>query len=895
MNGIKKEVVCSEDRILLDVIRKDLGLTGIKRGCDNEGYCGACSIILDGEVVRSCLIPMRNVPDDTKIITIEGIGTLNNPHPIQKAFAYEGAIQCGFCTPGMIIVAKALLDKNPNPTEEEIRHAFKANLCRCTGYSSIIRAVHLAGKLLTGEVKEEEIRIDTSKGTFGKRVPRPNSLEKSTGATQFGDDIPMPPGTLHLKIVRSPHHHAIIKSIDSFDAEQMPGVVGVLTSKDIPGTNRLKSAQTEHYKASVPSESILCDNKANEWGSAIAIVAAETVEQASDAAGKVKIEYEVLPRYRTPIESLGKGAIPIIPEYDSNHTFTGYLKKGIRAQEEAEKAMEDSDVVVNHSFVTSRQPHLFNEPDNALAFIDENGRITVMSKTTSVHGPIRELSNAIGVSPDKLRFIENPSGGLFGYKGSITCEGFVVLAAMKFRRPCKIVYTMAESILTTGKRSRIWINAKIGAARDGHIKCLIYDFDQDCGAYDSHGSILVNKCHNYIGGPHNIPKVYGEGRVVLTNNNRGTTCCRGLGATQSQLVSEVLIDMLAEKLGVDPLEFRYRNAWREGDVSNWGARLDCYPYPAMLERLRPIYQAAKEKARIESNNEKKRGVGIGAAFFGCGIDDIPDRSVAWVELNPDNGVTVYATWADSGQGGDIGILTIASKAMGGLPPEKIRMVTNDSSMTPNSGPSVASRQTSITGNAIRLACESLVRTMKDNNCKSYNDMIAKGVPLRYEGTHVCKNIVPCDENCQGNPVENWSYNLQMAEVEVEITTGRVNVLKMTTVLDAGVIHNPIAVEGQCEGGSNMGVGFGLWEDFEPGKTNTLTKGGIPNFINSPPIECLYNETFRANGTFGGTGCGEVVMMGAAPSIVNAIYDACGARISEFPAKPEKVLAALKKT
>ncbi len=878
INGARKEIICDENRRLLDVIRYDLGLTGTKRGCDNDGHCGACSIIMDGKVVRSCLIPMSGVPDDARIETVEGIGTLDNPHPVQKAFAYEGAIQCGFCTPGMIVVAKALLDVNPKPTEEEIRNAFQNNLCRCTGYNSIIRAVQLAAKLITGEISEDEVRVDTSKGTFGKRASRPNSLAKATGATQFGDDIPVPPNTLHIKVVRGPHHHALIKSINTSDAEKMPGVVGVLTAKDVPGTN-----------------TILCNKKVVEWGSPIAIVAAETVEQAAAAVDKVKVEYEVLPRYRTAKEATAKGAIPIGPESKSNLIYTGHLRKGIKNKEEAEEVMKDSDVVVSQSFITSTQPHLTIEPDNAIAFVDDQGGITVMSKVNNIHGQPGRLAAALGIPPNKVHQIDAASGGGFGYKNGVTCEGFVALAALKFHRPCTIVYTMAETIMTTGKRSKVWIDAKLGASKDGHLKCLIYDFDEECGGSARSAPILVNKCHVYIGGPHQIPQAYGEGRTVWTNDNQSPCCIRGLGTTQIHLVSEVLMDMMAEKAGIDPLEFRYQSAWREGDVGNWGAKLDCYPYPAMLERMRPLYHTAKERARKESSAKIKRGVGIGAGFFGCGIDDIPDTSTAWVELNSDNGVTVYATWVDQGQGGDIGIQTIASKAMGGLRPEKIRMVISDSSLTPNSGLSSASRQTVVTGNAIRIACESLLKAMEDNNCKDYNDMVAKGVPLRYEGKHVCKNIIPCDENGQGIPVENWSYNLQMAEVEVEVATGEVKVLKMTTILDAGVIHNPIAVEGQAEGGANMGVGFGLWEDFEPGETNTLVKGGIPNFTNSPPVECLYNETFRTNGTFGGVGCAEVVMMGAAPAIVNAIYNACGARITEFPARPERILAALKKT
>ncbi len=893
VNGARKEILCSENTRLLDVIRNDLHLIGTKRGCDNEDQCGACSVILDGKVVRSCSVPMRKVPDDTRLITIEGIGTLDNPHPIQKAFAYEGAIQCGFCTPGMIVVAKALLDKNTNPTEQEIRHAFEANLCRCTGYSSIIRAVQLGGKLLSGEVKEEDIKVDTSKGIFGQRVPRPNSLAKATGAIKYGDDIQLPADTLHLKIVRCPHHHAIIKSIDISDAEKMPGIVGVLTAKDIPGQNRLAGNQSVHYKNVIANEPVLHDKNVGRWGCPIAIVVGETVEQAAAAVDGVKIEYEVLPTYQTPKESLAKGAIPIVPEYAGNHTFTGYLKKGIQDKDEVEKALEDSDIVVNQSFSTSRQSHLVIESDNAIAFIDDNDRITVMSKSVAIHHHIPILASVLGVKPEKVRWIENPSGGSFGYKTTITCESYVALAAMKYRRPCKIVYSMAETILTVGKRSRVFVNAKMGASRDGRIKSLLYDLDLDCGSTDGYGSILVYKCHHYIGGPHNIPKAYGEGRVVLTNNNTASACCRGLGATQIQLVSEVLIDMVAAKLGMDPLEFRYANAWRDGDIGNWGNRPDCYPYPAMLEKLRPLYQAAKETARKLSNNKKKRGVGIAGALFGCGIDDIPDTSIVWAELNPDNGVTIYASWADEGQGGDISILAIVSKAMKGLHPEKIRMVTRDTSMTPDSGPSLASRQTTVTGNAVRLACEALLKAMKDNNCQNYSDMIAKGIPLRYEGKHVC-NHVYCDENSQGKPVENWQYNLQMAEVEVEVATGKVNVVKMTSVVDVGVIHSPLAVEGQCEGGANMGVGFGLWEDFRSGETNSLIKAGIPNFINSPPVECHYIETFRHGGTYGAAGGGEAVSMGAAPAVMNAIYDACGARICEFPAKPERVLEALKK-
>ena len=376
--------------------------------------------------MRSCVIPMDRVPDEVQIVTIEGIGNLNNPHPIQKAFAYEGAIQCGFCTPGMVVTAKGeSLDQRPNPSEEEIRHALKGNLCRCTGYSSIIRAVQIAGKLLSNEIKEDDIRVDTSTGTFGKRAPRPNSLAKATGTVRFGDDIPMPPNTLHLKVVRSPHHHAIIKSIDTSDAEKVPGVIGVLTAKDIPGSNRIRYRPLGYNSKLVSTEPILCETKVTHWGCPVAIVAAETVELAALAVDKVKVEYEVLPRYETPKESMSEGAVRILLEYETNHMFTSFLRKG-GDKESAEKALEDSDALVAGTFVSPRIAHLTIEPDNAMAFIDENDRITIMSKTVAVHHHLMQLSMAIGIAPDRLRWIENPAG-----KASTTKRSLLVKVMLR--------------------------------------------------------------------------------------------------------------------------------------------------------------------------------------------------------------------------------------------------------------------------------------------------------------------------------------------------------------------------------------------------------------------------------------------------------------------------------
>ncbi|MDA8123910.1 MAG: molybdopterin-dependent oxidoreductase, partial [Deltaproteobacteria bacterium] len=852
--------------------------------------CGACSVIMNGKAVRSCLVTLKALPDDAQVTTVEGIGTLENPHAIQKAFAYAGAIQCGFCTPGMIVAAKALLDEDPAPSEAAIRESFRHNLCRCTGYNAIIRAVQLAGKLISGEVKEDDIRVDTSQGTFGKRAPRPHSLAKATGATQFGNDIPLPSDTLHLKILRSPHPHALIRGIDTGRAEKMPGVVGIITAENIPGSNTLNYYLPPYVTGIVPTEPVLCTTKANYIGAPVAIVAAETVAEAEAALAMVEVEYEVLPAYMTPRESLHPDAVPIRPEYEVNHTFTSYLKKN-GGEAEAAKALADADVVVSTEFVTSHQPHLIVEPDSSIALM-EGDTLTILSRSVSLYPHIDMVAKALGMGPDKIRWIAAACGGSFDYKAFVTCEIFVAAAALKFGRPCKLAYTMAETILATTKRARFYVNARLGADSDGRLKAMLYDFQLDCGAYEGTGGLLLSKTHKTIGGPYRIPNIYGAGSMVLTNHNP-YGAVRGPGGAEMTLVSEVLIDMLAEKLQTDPLEFRFRNAWRAGDKANWGLELDCYPYPAMLETLRPLYQKALAKAKEATTAERRRGVGIGCGFWGCVLDG-NDRALAAVELNPDDGVTVYATWVDSGQGADSGVVTIASRALGGMPPEKIRFVVNDSRLVPNSGPSVGSRQTATSGNAIRLACERLKKAMEDNQCSTYRDMIVKGLPVRYEGLYTWKGATPTDINSQGEPWPSVSYMLTMAEVEVTVATGEVKVVKMTSVLDPGVIHNPLAVEGQCEGGMNMGTGYALWEDFAPGKTATLTQGGIPNFLNSPQTECHYQETYRASGPFGGIGLGEVVMFGAPPAILNAIHHACGVRIFEVPARPERILAALRK-
>ena len=886
VNGIARRVVAAPDRSLLDIIRNDFGLKGTKKAC-NQGYCGACSVIIDGELVRSCRMPLEKIGPSARITTVEGIGTPVNPHPIQKALAYAGAIQCGFCTPGMVVAAKALLDKNDNPGEQKIREHFRHNLCRCTGYTSIIRAVQLAGRMIRGEVTEDELKADESEGIIGKPIPRPTALIKACGIAPFSDDVPEPAGTLHLKVVRSPHHHAKILSVDASDAEKMPGVAGVVTAKDIKGRNRIVYGTHPQFKPEMADEPVLCDELVKMWGDPVAIVAAETIEQAEAAVKKVKVEYEPLPAYSTPKEAMAPDALQIHDAYP-NVSFEQPLVKG----DDPEKAIEKCDVVVEGEFTTTLTPHMFLEPDCALAFFDEEDRLTIMCRSIVIHYHAKQLAAALGVENDKIRLIESYSGGMFGAKLNITCEGLIGAAALKFRRPCKIVYTMSETMNCSPKRHPYYMRIKLGADKDGTFKALWCDFDVDNGAYLYWSDGLVIRGLHNFGGPYRYGNMWALGRMVTTNHAPGGAF-RGFGSPQMHFATESVIDMLASKLGMDPLEIRKKNAQVMGDTDSTNAPLDVAPFPGILEKLEPLYKAAKEKAKKESTPEKKRGVGIAGAYFGCGSDGGKDSSEAWVDIDPDGGVTVRATVADPGEGGDIQITTIVNKALG-IPKEKIRYDGRDMARAPHSGPSAGSRQTTLTGKAIANACAELKKAMQENGCKTCEEMIARNLPTHYVGKHQCQTTDTDAKTGHGRPYENRAYVAHMAEIEVDAKTGKTKVIKMTAVGDIGTILNPLAVEGQFEGGLNMGLGFGLWEDYKHPETNTLVKGGIPNFMNSPLTETHFNHTYRPNGTFGATGCGEIVMVPTAAAVANAIEDAVGARVTHLPISPDKIASAMKK-
>ncbi len=899
INGVSKTIITNSDTTLADVLRKQLLLTGTKVGC-GKGECGACNVIMDGKVVKSCIVRMKRVPNEAEIVTIEGIGSAEDLHPLQLGWMVHGGAQCGFCTPGFIVSAKVLLDENNNPTREEVRDWFQKtrNICRCTGYKPLVDAVMTAAKLMRGEITKEDIWYKLPEGAsiLGTDFVRPSACSKVTGTWEFGADlgVTLPEDTLHIKLVQATVSHANIISIDTSEAEAMPGVYKVLTYKDVKGTNRINGLAFPSNVGDGLDRPILCDEKVFQFGDAIAMVLADNPAHAEAACQKVKVQLEELPAYMSAPAAMAEDAIEIHPG-TPNIYFTTKMVKG----EDTKPIFEECEYVVEDDFYVGRQPHLPIEPDVGFAFFGEDGKLNIHSKSVALHFHALMIADGIGLPVEDVAIVQNAAGGTFGYKFSPTIEALLAVAVMATNKPVYLEFSMYQQITYTGKRSPFFIHVKMGADKDGKIKALETDWSVDHGPYSEFGDLLTMRGAQFIGAGYDIENIRGEGRTVCTNHAWGSAF-RGYGSPQSLFSSEVLIDELAEKMGVDPLELRYKNVYREGSTTPSGCKPDIICFPEMIEKMTPMYNEAKERAKNKNSKVegKKYGTGVSLLVYGSGLDGA-DSSEAWVELTP-SGVKVANSWEDHGQGADMGTLAIAHETLKPIKikPEDIKLIMNDMNITPNSGPAGGSRSNVLTGNATKVACENLLKAMKkeDGTYRTYSEMVAENIDLKHDGkwTAAC---TACDTDTgQGNPFPCYMYGLLLSEVEVDIETGKVNVEKLTIISDVGTIVNKLVVDGQIYGGLAQGIGLALSEDFEDLKKHTtLTKCGIPSIKDvTDDIELIYMETERPYGPYGASGAGEMPLSAPHAAIINAIYDACGVRITKLPALPEKIKAGLNK-
>jgi aldehyde oxidoreductase len=878
VNGYKRQVDAGPDQVLIDYLRQDLHLTGTKQSCDRKGQCGACTVIIDGKAVRSCLKKLADL-EGADVITVEGLGTPENPHLIQEAFVLAGAVQCGFCTPGMIIATKVLLDQNPNPGVPEIKKALARNLCRCTGYRKIIDAVLLAAKFMRKETTPAKIRAGLKKEPLGESHPRPSAMIKACGVAQFGADIRIP-RVLEMAVVHSTQHHAVIKSIDASAAKKMPGVAGVMTAEDIKGTNRVRVI--------MPDQPVLCEDKVRTYGDPIAIVAAETREQARKAAAAVKVEYEVLPTMLTPAEALAPGAVQI-HKHAPNLCWTQPQIKG-----DAAKALAESAVVVEADFSTQMVHQSPLEPEVCLAYLDgegEKAQLVIIGRSIMIHAHAGQVGEAVGWK--NVRYKEPFVGGQFGIKATISSEALTAAAVLHFKRPIRYVPSLQESFWISSKRQGCDHKVKIGADKSGHITAYSNELTFNKGAYFALGFIPLTRALLMFSGPYNIPNVYALGKLAYTNQGYGGAA-RGAGPPQAAFAMESIIDMLAEKLKIDPLEFRKINSLKPGQTKSVGIAPDLWPFPEVCDAIKPKWAAAK-KAVVEFNKKGgkiKRGVGIGAISFGIG--ESGDEGIVQIEVDPDDKITLYAAIADPGEGNDSMLTQIAAHVLD-VPRDRIRLYTRDTDKTVYMGPAAASRMTFMGGGATVLAAEQLKKAMDEAGTKTYAGLKKAGKATRYEGKKKNPGVDHLDPKTgQGAAFLSEVHNIQMAEVEVNTETGATRVLKMTTVVDAGVVIHPQNLEGQIEGGMDQGIGYALREEYIPEKSKDWITIKFPTIDTAVDMELITLATPRPNGPLGATGIGEMTMVSTAPAVINAINNACGVRIHDLPATPEKVKAGLEK-
>lgn len=880
INGCTKQVVVEENMVLLDLLRDHFHLTGAKQSCDRKGQCGACTVIVNGKAVLSCLTRVTNL-EGADIISVEGLGTPDNPHLIQEAFVLSGAIQCGFCTPGMIMTAKALLDSNRNPSVEEIQHAFRRNLCRCTGYKKIIEAVQLAGRFIREEISPDDIRPQPTDPAFGVSHPRPSALQKACGTANFTADISFTEAA-EIAVVRSPHMHAEIRGIDCTVAESMPGVIGTLTAKDIHGTNRLKYI--------VEDRPLLCEDRVRTLGDAVAVVVAQTREQALAAAEAVIVDYRPLPTLASPGDALLPDAIQLHPDR-ANLCFQQPLIKG-----ESKKAFADSVAIVESHFTTQINHQAPMEPENSVAYMektdgDDDDLLVVMGRSINIHLHMAVLQEALGY--ENIRYEEPFSGGQFGIKLEIFTEGIAAAAALKFQRPVRYRPSLAESMLITSKRHPFDMQIKLGADGDGKLTALDLDITVDNGAYHSIGNVIINRALHMLSSSYYIPNITVASKLVYTNNPWGSAA-RGAGPPQTHYALECAMDMLAEKLGIDPLDLRKRNSLQPGQTKATGHPAEEWSFEGICDAIQPYYdKAVRETNTINSKNTGpvKRGIGLGAAAFGIAFPG--DKSISAVELEADDVVTVYAAAADPGEGNDSMLTQLAAKVLE-LPLNKVRAVTRSTDKTAAGGPASGSRVTYMIGGATENALYKLKQAMDEVGDKTFQAFQNAGCPTRYIGNKSAVATAPLDPKTgQGPSADSDVHSIQMAEVEVNTETGDVRVVKITTAVDAGPVINPHNFEGQLEGGMDMGVGYALREKYVAGETTDWRTFQFPTMKTAFEMEVVTRETPRIRGTQGATGVGEMSMVSTAPAVINAIRNACGVLITDLPATPDKVLAALR--
>lgn len=828
-------VPCSteEEKPLLRYLRDELRLTSVKDGC-SEGACGTCTILVDGKAVKACVLSTKRAAGK-EIVTVEGLSEAER-EAFVYAFGAVGAVQCGFCIPGMVMAGKALLDQNPNPSEAEIKKAIRGNVCRCTGYKKIIEGIALAGAILRGEASVDPALEEGEDYGVGARAFRTDVRDKVLGRGEYCDDLYLD-GMAHASAVRSQYPRARVLDIDPSAALALPGVLAVLTADDVPH-NKVGHLQQDWDVMIAKGDITRC------VGDAICLVVAENEAVLKQAKELVKVDYEPLEPVRTIQEA--RAADAPSPHPNGNLCQQRHVTRG-----DARAALAQSKYVVTQSYRTPFTEHAFLEPECAVAFPYKDG-VKVYTSDQGVYDTRKEISIMLGWEPERIVVENKLVGGGFGGKEDVSVQHLAVLAALRVNRPVKAKLTRQESINFHPKRHYMEGTFTLGCDENGIFTGLDCEIHFDTGAYASLcGPVLERACTHSVG-PYCYQNTDIRGFGWYTNNPPAGAF-RGFGVCQSEFALESNINLLAEKVGISPWEIRFRNAIEPGKALPNGQIADCST--ALKETLlavKDVYEQNADHAGIACAM-KNSGVGVG----------LPDKGRCKLAVR--NGVVeLYSAASDIGQGCATVFLQMLAEATG-LPLEKLRNMGANSEVAPDSGTTSGSRQTLITGEAVRMAAAEL-RADLDG---------AGGDLSALEGLEYSAEFFdPTDKlgADKPNPKSHVAYGFA---THVVILDGEGRVKEVYAAHDSGKVVNPTSIRGQIEGGVLMGLGYALTEDFPLKDCVPQAKFGTLGLMRAdqiPDIHAIYVEKEELLPfAYGAKGIGEIATIPTAPAVQGAYY------------------------
>lgn len=971
INGVIKSLDCAPNESLMTLLRKE-GYFSVKHGCET-GECGACTVLVDG-VPRPACVMLAAQAGGCTITTVESLGNARKLHAIQEAFIDTGAIQCGYCTPGMVLSAHALLKSNPNPSEDEVRDALSGNLCRCTGYVKPVQAVLRAAAILRGEsvapisrpgsgeqfkpwtpgrsplehaehganppddgtffggkdrpageggiATMVDTRAETDLRIVGKPERKVDAVKLVTGKPAYVDDIDLR-DMLHGRLLTSPYAHAIIRDIDVSQAKALPGVHAILTYKDVPRIPYTTAGQS--WPEPGPHDQYVLDNRVRYVGDRVAAVAAETPEIAEQALRLIAVDYEVLPPVLDPRHAMDADAPRIHPEpesyriHDASRNLAAYLEAEVG---DVERGFAESDLVVEREYIVPQVQQTSIENHIVITYWDEDDRLVVRTSTQVPYHVRRIIAPVIGLPPRQIHVIKPRIGGGFGGKQEVLIEDICALLTIATNRPVKLEYSRADEFRSSRSRHPQIIRMKTGVKRDGTMIANSMTVLANTGAYGTHSLTVQSNTGSKPLPIYPCPNIRFEANVVYTNMP-SPGAFRGYGVPQGFFALESHIDEIAKQLGMDALEFRRKNWIKEGEENplaralgegkeGYAQIIESCGLPQCLQIVEERLNW-KEKRGHGGTGRFRRGVGVSLAMHGTAIAGL-DMGGASLKLNDDGSFNLLVGATDIGTGSDTVLAQIAAEVLG-VRVEDIIIHSSDTDFTPFDTGAYASSTTYISGGAVKRAAEQVrtqmfdvagdmlrsnpeTLTIKDRVISAPNGQTVTVSQVALHSLHV-------ENQQQIMSTASWmSFNspppfaVQGAEVEVDVETGQVRVIKAVSAVDAGRVINPVTAEGQIEGGATQALGYGTCEEMIYDENGTLLTTNLSDYRiysapDMPQMETYIVETSDPFGPFGAKAIAEIPIDGMAPAIANAVADALGVRINQIPLTPERVLRAIR--